>query len=278
MDAKRTAASILRLLFGRRLMVRAGRYLSNWGRLDVPNDMRFNGELALLRRVLANRREEGATVVDIGANEGEWSVEALSLAQELGVRTLVLHAFEPHPGTRAGLERRLKSHPLGGVATVHEAAVSDSATSQKLHVVAPGAGTNSLYAQPKAGAATIDVRTTTLAEFARTHGLERLDLVKVDTEGHDPLVLRGMMPLLAEGRVGVVQFEYNHRWVFSRNYLRDVFELAATIPYVIGKVTPLGIEFYKEWDPELETFREANYVLCHEREVAGQPSVPWWNA
>ena len=41
-----------------------------------------------------------------------------------------------------------------------------------------------------------------------------------------------------------------------------MFELVQPIGYKLGKVTPKGIEFYEAWDPELETYREGNYVAC----------------
>ena len=68
--------------------------------------------------------------------------------------------------------------------------------------------------------------------------------MKIDTEGHDLTVLRGARTLLADHRVAVVQFEYNHRWVFARAFLRDAFDFLASLGYLVGKLTPKGVEFY----------------------------------
>jgi hypothetical protein len=35
---------------------------------------------------------------------------------------------------------------------------------------------------------------------------------------------------------------------------------ATSLGYRVGKVTPRGIEFYEAWHPELESFKEGNYV------------------
>ena len=60
----------------------------------------------------------------------------------------------------------------------------------------------------------------------------------------------------------MAQFEYNHRWILGRFFLRDAFELVQAFGYRVGKLTPRGVEFYPGWDPELETFVEGNYVAC----------------
>ena len=39
-------------------------------------------------------------------------------------------------------------------------------------------------------------------------------------------------------RIQVTRFEYNHRWVMSRNFLRDAFELLLPLGYELGKLTP----------------------------------------
>ena len=104
-----------------------------------------------------------------------------------------------------------------------------------------------------------------------------MTLLKIDTEGHDLSVVEGAGELLRTGSLDVIQFEYNHRWVFSRRYLRDAFELFEPLGYCIGKVTPHAIEFYKGWHPELESFREGNYLACRPEWMARFPRIPWWN-
>ena len=90
-------------------------------------------------------------------------------------------------------------------------------------------------------------------------------------------MLRGATEMLSRGDIGIAQFEYNWRWVFSRTYLRDAFELIANLPrYSLGKVTPKGIEFYDRWHHELETFREANFVLVRDDWRPAFPSIEWW--
>jgi hypothetical protein len=84
--------------------------------------------------------------------------------------------------------------------------------------------------------------------------------------------------LLAEHRISVVQFEYNHRWISAHFFLRDAFEFLLPLGYRIGKLTPRGIEFYPAWDPDLETFVEGNYIACDQEAATILPTVAWWKS
>ena len=110
----------------------------------------------------------------------------------------------------------------------------------------------------------VDVAVTTLVDVFEEEKIDAIDFVKSDVEAFDLSVIRGARPLLVEGRIGVFQFEYNHRWISTRTYLRDVFGLAEGLSYRICKVVPEGIDGYESWHTELETFFEVNYLLVRE--------------
>ena len=72
----------------------------------------------------------------------------------------------------------------------------------------------------------------------RHRTIKHFGLVEIDTEGHDLRVIEGAKGLLTAGGIDVIQFEYNHRWIASRCFLRDVFQLMTPLEYRIGRVTP----------------------------------------
>jgi FkbM family methyltransferase len=261
---------------GRRHVVRAARFVLYRARLDIPNDLRTNGESSLQRWVLD--LVPGGTrihVIDVGANVGRWSASMLAAAGHAGRKdNLDLHAFEASAYTFGLLAKALGGQP----ARLHNVALSECAGSAVLHVVAPGAGINSLHQQahPESGNITEEVVTTTLDSYAERARMDHVALLKIDTEGHDLAVLRGARCLLANRRISVAQFEYNHRWIYARSYLRDAFELLQPYGYHIGKLTPNGVEFYAAWDAELETFVEGNYVACLPGPAGELPSISWW--
>ena len=261
---------------GRRNVIRAARFVLHRARLDIPNDLTANGEALLQRWVLAQSAPgTGVEVVDVGANVGRWSGAMIVAAQQAGrMDDLDLHAFEPSSYTFARLTQALDGQSV----SLYRSAVGDECGTSILHVISPGGGANSLH-EPLGGVAVVateEVPTTRLDEFADRAGLGHITLLKIDTEGHDVAVLRGARALLAERRISVVQFEYNHRWMYSRFFLRDAFDLLAPIGYQIGKLTPFGVEFYPGWDVDLETFVEGNYVACSASVAQQLPSVPWW--
>ena len=215
-------------------------------------------------------------MADVGANVGRWSESMLATASQTGRESdLRLHIFEPDIAAFAQLTKALH----GQQASLNKTALSDRRGTAAFHVVAPGAGTNSLYPMPGANrTAQENVVTITLDWYAKHAKVDRFALVKIDAEGHDLAVMRGARTLLAEHRITVVQFEYNHRWILARFFLRDAFDFLLPLGYRIGKLTPRGVEFYPSWDAELETFVEGNYVACDPEAAAGLPVVTWWKS
>jgi FkbM family methyltransferase len=265
-------------MLGRGNVVRAARFVLSRARLDVPNDMLSNGESALQRWILEiSTAGREIHVIDVGANIGRWSTAMLTGARKAGrLNDVQLHAFEPSAYTFSLLSETLNGYPV----RLHRAALCERLGTAELYVVAPGAGTNSLHATPHSdiGGSTENVVTTTLDSYADRAGLDHITLVKIDTEGHDLAVLHGAQTLFSEHRISVTQFEYNHRWVYARTFLRDAFELMRPLGYYLGKLTPKGVEFYPSWDPELETFMEGNYIACLPQIADRLPSVAWWKS
>lgn len=281
MSAVRRAAAIATDLacqaVGRRTVVRTARYILSRARLDYPNDPATNGEADLQRWMLRfSRAGEPVHVADVGANVGRWSAAMLATASQAGREPdLRLHAFEPDSRAFARLTKALD----GTSARLSKTALSDRQGTSLFHVVAPAAGTNSLYPVPGATETVQEkVATTTLDSYAEQSGIARFALVKIDAEGHDLAVLHGAGALLAERRIKIAQFEYNHRWILARFYLRDAFEFLLALGYRVGKLTPRGVEFYRGWDADLETFVEGNYLACDPEAAAELPAVTWWKS
>jgi hypothetical protein len=134
--------------------------------------------------------------------------------------------------------------------------------------VAEGAGTNSLYENERGpDTRRVEIRTMTADGYCRARGIETVHFMKCDTEGHDLFVLLGATELFRQERILVCQFEYNSRWVYSRSYLKDVFDFLKGTAYRLGKITPGCVELYKHWHPELERFFEGNYLIVHSRAI-----------
>lgn len=115
----------------------------------------------------------------------------------------------------------------------------------------------------------VPVELATLDLYCAEASVDHIHIVKCDTEGNDLAVMRGAAGLLAAGRIDVLQFEYNQRWINARAFLKDVFELVEALPYRVGRVMPESIELFDAWHPELERFYQSNYVLVREPSLHG---------
>jgi FkbM family methyltransferase len=249
----------------RHYLWRAGRKLYMWARKDQPNEMATNGE-ALLQRLLLDQTARSVRFVafDVGARVGDWSKSLIDAASRRP-GGLEIHAFEPVPDSRRALADANKPQIDDGTLRVNSVALSDDSRRLPFYVPHVMAGTSTLHPDTSVSYQSVfEVETTTAADYCRVNSIDRIDLMKVDTEGNDLKVIRGALPLLRDARIGVLQFEYNHRWIYSRCYLKDVFDLLRNTPYRVAKVCSDGLEAYADWHPELERYFETNYALVHE--------------
>jgi FkbM family methyltransferase len=262
-------ARTLETLVGRRLLWRLGRFLYLYARRDSRNDPVLNGEYALHDKLarFAAARSAPLRAIDIGANIGYWSLHLIEACRRAGVSDLQLWAFEPSDEIRAVLTERLRTVPSGYRVTIRREAVSSASGSAAFDGSSGLSGVKSLLteklrAQPELPRVTVPI--TTLEAILSEEKIEEVDFVKSDVEGFDLSVIQGARLLLRDGRIGLFQFEYNHRWIGTRSFLRDAFDLVDTLRYRVCKIVPDGIESYADWHPELETFFEANFLLVRD--------------
>ena len=152
-----------------------------------------------LSRVLRNRLGPGDVFLDIGANIGYFS----TLAGHIVGPTGRVIAFEPHPEARSVLQRAIAANRLAGIVEVVPAAVADRGGRVKLFL--GGSSSLSTTDPSRAPAREFDAfaesievaRTTVDAWLAEQPDLvPRIRAVKIDVEGTEADVLRGMRATL----------------------------------------------------------------------------------
>jgi FkbM family methyltransferase len=162
--------------------------------------MELYGQDAEARLLSALMRELPCrTVIDVGAERGELAGELLQAGAE------ELHALEPHPDNVKALHVRFDTDAR---VTIHAHAVSDSDGSGELHVSAAPSGTRLPFGHTlldRAGTdeiewgETIAVGLRSLGSLIGAGELPgRAGILKIDTEGHDLAVARGMGSLEAD--------------------------------------------------------------------------------
>jgi len=149
----------------------------------------------------------GDTCLDIGANVGSLT---LVLARAVGPTGRVL-AFEPHPQVAERLRRNVELNCYRQV-TVVEAAVSDTDGTATLYGHEPDAfrkGLSSLRPD-EAVSQPLEVATVAARECESRFELTACHLIKIDVEGHEPVVLKGLDGLIEKHRPHVI-FELRTR-------------------------------------------------------------------
>jgi len=156
-----------------------------------------------LTAFIAEAVRPGSVFVDVGANIGLFTLLAARCASP-GGRVL---AFEPHPGARAQLRHLIALNGLTDVVTVSDAALSDrsapattlflasdSALSTLDPALAPLGGLHPFRTSVKVPVSSLD---DWLAASGAAWALTPIDVMKIDVEGTEERVLRGMTRTLA---------------------------------------------------------------------------------
>jgi FkbM family methyltransferase len=256
---------VLKIL-GNKFSYRLGRALYMQARGDIPNDMTINGELMIQKCVIKAIGNDKLVCFDVGANVGDWSANFLSLLSNNESKVFDLYAFEPVPSTAEILRLNLGSQN-SNLYYEQIALSSENGIGMMPDKGLRCSGISSLNPESwEDNEKQVSVIKSTMVDFCLAKGINKIQLVKCDTEGHDMEVIRGALPLLADGKIDVFQFEYNFRWIFARNFLRDVFILTTTykLPYKITKLQTDCLLILNEWHPELERYFEGNYALIHQ--------------
>ncbi|MCZ7558209.1 MAG: FkbM family methyltransferase [Bacteroidia bacterium] len=265
---KHTVKRFIEMILGRRLMWLIGKSMYLHARRDVINEASVNGEEELQRQLLHEFSRNGERLVafDVGANVGDWTMFLLDHATAELRQRMDVHSFEPVPPTFEVLSRRVGGHDHCQCAHLVPQAISDTPGQIEMFISEGAAGTNSIHRDAfMSDQQRIQITATTLERYVSEAGLSVVHFIKCDTEGHDLTVIRGAAGLFARECIMALQFEYNIRWVYSRTYLKDVFDLLEPTLYQIGKVTPKHIELYPRWHPELERYWEGNFIIIHPR-------------
>jgi FkbM family methyltransferase len=242
----------------RSIIWRLGRKLYCWARREVSKKPILNGEYWLLEQIITTTFASKPVFIDIGSYIGEWSSYAETLiTMNRSKSSGNVYAFEPSTDSYSFLSERFK---LSEVVSVEKLALSDKSGKKDFFIYGKMVGINSLSETVDA-VSVEEVYTERLDDFLVRRQIDQVVFIKSDTEGHDLNVILGAANMFEQERVEVWQFEYNHRWITERRFLKDVFEFITDKPYRLGRLYGDGIEIYDKWHPELERFFEANYVL-----------------
>lgn len=122
-------------------------------------------------------------VLDIGSNLGYYAV----IAGLVGSAGVPIIAVEPDPCNAALLRRNIAQHPRTKKVVVIEAAVSDRTGQADLHLSQDNFGDHRIAPEIYMPRKTVAVKTLTLNKLLAQY--PEVDLIKLDTQGAEPLIL-----------------------------------------------------------------------------------------
>lgn len=132
----------------------------------------------------------GMTFVDIGANQGFYTLLAAKKVSTLGR----VFAFEPQPSELKKLKKNIFINLLKNI-IVEPLALGRAEGSTNMHVCLDGQASFSSLQAPsesvKARTKIIKVPITTLDKYIQKNGISSIDFVKIDVEGGELDVLKG---------------------------------------------------------------------------------------
>ncbi len=202
------------------------------------------------------------TVLDVGANDGTWSLMAAGL-----LPNATIYALEIVPATAAALRARVGSH-----ARIKPFEFGLAAHTGKLPIryYQPASRHATFIDFPRSWAGEwLDCPVMRGDEFLAQEGISDVDFLKLDVEGAEHLVLQGLEATLRRQNVRFVQFEYGQKDIFTHFLLRDFYLLLAAYGYIVGKIFPDYVEF-REYDLNDEDFIGSNFLAAR----VGDPALP----
>jgi len=148
---------------------------------------------------------------DIGAFHGVWGEGIFRFTSP----NAHIYFFEPNPENFAELQKNMKNFKG---ATLLNMAISDKDGTLSFNFEGPTSNS-------RTSENTVNVQCSTIDKFFQTH--QYVDIVKIDTEGHDMNVLKTLVPFVREKRVGAIVTEFSVFW-YGEN-LEEIFEATSIV-------------------------------------------------
>jgi FkbM family methyltransferase len=189
--------------------------------------------------------------IDVGAHVGYFTLLA---GRRVGPTGTVL-SIEPNPFAWEQLERNVERSHLQNVLVEHTACGESRAVVQLYLHAESNSSMASLYSGKASGAGTVEVPCTTLDHLCRERGLQRVKLVKIDVEGAELFVLRGMKGIMREMRPAIVIELHPHLLEDVGTPIDDVLTLLKDLDY---DLEPMGGHSNYVCRPRLSGAHSAN--------------------
>lgn len=218
-----------------------------------------NGEERFINDYIASLNGP-ATLFDVGGNIGSYSEMLVDRCTKNRL-DYTIHIFEPTRSCYSVLLDKFSHDPH---TILNNVGASENMSTAEIYYDAEKSGFASLYQRDlsSVNVSMTNSETITLIrldEYLTKKNITKIDLLKIDIEGHELSALRGMGRYLDPEVVTAIQFEYGGANLDSKTTLRDIYRLLENAGFVIGKIMKNGIEI-RTYSTMMENYQYANYV------------------
>lgn len=235
--------------------VRRAQYLLGIG---GGSDVLTSGEQGIFD-VLALECQPPYCIFDVGANKGQFLNLALSTLSGIDFS---IHCFEPakesfrilsnrENDTRVILNNMGISKKNGVMTLFYDKPDSGLASLTKRRLDHFGMDFNKSEA----------VQVETIDNYVETNRIERINLLKVDVEGHELDVFTGAEKTFAKDKIDIATFEFGGCNIDTRTFFQDFWYFFSDLSMKLFRISPSGylcpINKYDEID---EQFRTTNFI------------------
>lgn len=228
----------------------------------ILNLVEYNYKKKLTKALKDNLPNEINTFFDIGAHHGETTIEML---KNFSIKNSYL--FEPSLENFNILEKQLfKNKSLNKLqlfnfalgaenkeAIINEVFESSSSTLNSID-------TNTKYFKRKKKILNLfsrkieikenKIKIRTFFEFLKQHKINKIDFIKIDTEGYEYIILKNIEDFLKN--VGVIQFEHHYDLMIMKDYkFREINDLL------------VNNNFQQKFKAKMKFRKSFEYIYCN---------------
>ena len=226
----------------------------NYDRGHVPS---ANGEAYAAKYVFDQLNGQDIVIFDVGANRGQY----LEMLHQVLKGNFKVHCFEPQQDAFQFLKETAARF---GNVVLENMGLGSSPGELSLYKNVAASEYGSVYPAKYLQYNVVlnqeeKIRINTIDNYCEKHHIGKIDLLKIDVEGHELEVLKGASNMIGNRKVPYIQFEFGLAAIESRIFLKDFVTLLNE--YSIFRILPNGLELiqYTEYH---ELFLTTNYLAC----------------
>ena len=207
--------------------------------------------------ILTDILSKGSVIIDVGASYGDEVVDMAKLTGEGGH----VYAFEPLSHEFEALQRTVLLNGFTNVTCINQAVSSRSGFAE---LTSEEATVRGIRESPTGGGGS-NVVCTTLDTFWKEKGGEKVDLLKVDTDGHEIDVFKGARDLIRSNPQMTILAEFLPSVSYGSRFGKDVLRWYREQGLKVYKIQQAMKELNEEDDHQFcKDMNDPRLMVCHD--------------